>query len=103
MPETEESKKKKKRADKFSKIIVFGDWFLTSDLFEKLKVARWGVATMDRFTTERNLKIMKSKYICQETLGIDAFMFDWAGELNCASGKSNRENCEKLSLINNSL
>ena len=35
---------KKKLADKFSKIIVYGKWFVTPDVYDELTVRR-GVAT----------------------------------------------------------
>ena len=46
---------------------------------------RWfGVATIDRFASKKNWKIMRfnSKHVCRGTLGVDAFAFDWAGEFN---------------------
>ena len=50
---------------------------MTPDLFKMLTVRRWGVATIDRFASEKNLKTMKfnSKYLCPGTLGVDAFAF----------------------------
>ena len=60
------------------------DWYVTPDLFKMLTVRRWGVATIDRFASEKNLKTMKfnSKYLCPGTLGVDAFAFGWTEKFN---------------------
>ena len=57
---------------------------MTPDLFEMLTVRRLGVATIDRFASEKNRKTMRfnSKHLCPGTLGVDAFAFDWTGEFN---------------------
>ena len=40
--------------------------------------------SIDRFASEKNRKTIRfnSKNICPETSGVDAFAFDWAGEVN---------------------
>ena len=65
--------------DKFIKIKVFCNWFVTPDVFDGLTFRQWGVAAIDRFVSEKNQKTIKSKYICLETLRVDAFKFDWFG------------------------
>ena len=57
---------------------------MTPDLFKMLTVRRWGVATIDKFASEKNQKTMRfnSKHLCPGTLGVDAFAFDWTGEFN---------------------
>ena len=71
-------------ADKFSKTIDYNDRYVTSDLFKMLIVRRWGIATIDRFPSEKNWKTMRfnSKRLCSRTLGVDAFAFNWTGEFN---------------------
>ena len=77
-------RKRNELADKFCKTIDYDDWYVTPDLFKILTVRRWGVATIDRFASEKNRKTMRfnSKHICPGTLGVDAFAFDWTGEFN---------------------
>ena len=77
-------RKSNELADKFSKTIDYDDWYVTRDLFKILTVRRWGVATIDRFASEKNRKTMRfnSKHLCLGTLVVDAFAFDWAGEFN---------------------
>ena len=43
-----------------------------------------GVATIDRFASEKNRKTMKfnSEHLCPGTLGVDEFTFDWTREFN---------------------
>ena len=69
---------------KFSKTIDYNDWYVTPVLFKMLTVRRWGVATLDRFASEKNRKTMRfdSKHLSPETLGVDAFACDWAREFN---------------------
>ena len=64
-------RKRNELADKFSKTIDYDDWYVTPDLFKMLTVRRWGVATIDRFTPEKNLKTMRfnSKHPCPGTKG----------------------------------
>ena len=78
------SRKCNELADKFSKTIDYYDWYVTPDLFKILTVRRWGVATIDRFASEKNWKTMRfnSKHLCLGTLDIDVFALDWAGEFN---------------------
>ena len=57
-------------ADKFGKIIV------SINLVDEFNIKWLGVAKMDRAVSKRNLKIIKSKYICQETSEVEAFTFD---------------------------
>ena len=69
---------------KFSKTIDYNDWYVTPVLFKMLTVRRWGVATLDRFASEKNRKTMRfdSKHLSPGTLGVDAFACDWAREFN---------------------
>ena len=57
---------------------------MTPDLFKMLTVRRSGVATIDRFPSEKSRKTMKfnSKHLDQVTLRVDAFAFNWTGEFN---------------------
>ena len=57
-------------ADKFGKIIV------SINLVDEFNIKWLGVAKMDRSVSKRNLKIIKSKYIRQETLEVEVFTFD---------------------------
>ena len=77
-------RKRNELAHKFSKNIDYDDCYVTPDLFKMLTMRRWGVATIDRFASEKNRKTMRfnSKHICLGTLGVDAFAFDWTGEFN---------------------
>ena len=77
-------RKSNELADKFSKTIDYDDWYVTPDLFKMLTTRWWGVATIDRFASEKNRKTMRFnlKHLCPETLGVDAFAFDWTGEFN---------------------
>ena len=54
--------------DKFSKTIDYDDWYVTPYLFKMLTVRRWGVATIDRFASEKNRKTIRftSKHLCPE-------------------------------------
>ena len=74
-------RKSNELADKISKTVDYDDWYVTPDLFEMLTVRRWGVATIDRFASEKNRKTMRfnSKHLCPGTLGVDAFALDWIG------------------------
>ena len=81
------SRRSNELADKFSKTIDQDDWYVTADLsnlFKMLTVRRQGVATIDRFASEKNRDAMRvnSKHLCPGTLSVDAFALDWAGEFN---------------------
>ena len=71
-------------AHKFCKNIDYDDWYVTPDLFKMLTIRLWGVATIDRFASEKNPKTMtfNSKHICLGTLVVVAFAFNWTGEFN---------------------
>ena len=77
-------RKRNELADKFSKTIDYDDWYVTPDSFKMLTVRGWGIATTDRFASEKNRKTMRfnTKHLCQGTLGVDAFAFDSTGEFN---------------------
>ena len=62
-------------ADKLSKMIFFGNWFVTPDVFDKLTGRQWVIAKIDRFASEKNQKT-KLKFISSEILGVDALAFD---------------------------
>ena len=76
-------------ADKFSKIIVFGNWFVTRHVFDEFTVRQWGIAIIDKFASEKNRKTIKSKYICPDTQGI--------------GDRDTRGDCEIFSLINSTM
>ena len=50
-------RKSNESTDKYSKTIGYDDWYVTPHLFKMLTVKRWGVATVDRFVSEKNQKI----------------------------------------------
>ena len=96
-------RKRNELADKFSKTIDYDDWYVTPDLFKILTIRRWGVATIDRFASEKIWKTVRfnSKHICPWTLGVDAFAFDWT--LACVSSLFNRKNYKTLLLFKSRL
>lgn len=69
------------RADYLSKIVDFDDWQVDDQYFQALQ-SRWGLCTIDCFASCENYKISRfySKYFNPNSLGVDCFSFDWAGE-----------------------
>ena len=74
---------KNTEADALSRIIDYDDWSLSHDQFLTLDNS-WGPHTIDRFATDHSKQLSRfnSRYFCPGTSGIDAFLFDWAGENN---------------------
>ena len=58
------SRENNKLADKYSKIIDFGDWFVTPKLFDTFSSEGWGIATIDRSVKQsENNKIQFKTYL----------------------------------------
>ena len=71
------------KADCVSKIIDWDDWGVSQHFFNSLDVV-WGRHTIDRFASFTNRKCVRfnTKFWTPGSLGIDAFAYDWRGELN---------------------
>ena len=72
-----------KEADKISKTIDFDHWYTTLRLTNILE-QRWGKISIHRFSSDINRKSERFSptYLCPETEGINAFLFDWSNEVN---------------------
>ena len=70
-------------ADLLSKYIDIDNWEITDKVFDILNDI-WGPFTLDRFANSRNTKVVRfnSKFFELGSLGVDAFQFDWSGEIN---------------------
>ena len=70
-------------ADLISKTIDRDDWGVSNSFFKFLDFV-WGPHSIDRFADESNKKTERfnSRFKTVGSEGVDAFAFDWAGEIN---------------------
>ncbi len=72
------------RADQLSRIQDWDDWQVSQAAFEAIQQELACVPTFDRFADHQNTKCAKfnSKVWVPGTSGVNAFAFDWLGEVN---------------------
>jgi hypothetical protein len=69
-------------ADALSKVVDHDDWQIQPHIFQLFN-NKFGPFTIDLFASNLSHKTQKyySKYWCAGTSGVDAFAYDWGGEI----------------------
>ncbi len=70
-------------ADELSRFVDLDDWSIHPSLMDRLQKA-WWFCSVDRFASDKNHRLPRfnSRYMCNGTEGVDAFILDWSGDTN---------------------